>query len=243
MSASISNIENSPILTVDNLRKSYGDSFVLRNVSLEIRADEIVGLIGPNGAGKTTLLECIAGLLPLDSGTLTWREEHCAADSRDRLFYLADQILPYPEQYTVHVLEFFADLYNAPTDQFDRAVTSLDLKPILAKRILTLSKGYKKRVLLCIILLVKHPVLLLDEPFDGLDLRQTLDTMSMLRDLRGAGKTLLISIHQISDAEKLCDRFLLLSNGNLLGAGTLNDIREQASVPRGSLEEVFLALA
>jgi ABC-2 type transport system ATP-binding protein len=243
MSASISITEKSPLLTVDKLSKSYGDSFALSSISLEIRTDEIVGLIGPNGAGKTTLLECIAGLLPLDSGTLTCHEQLLARDSHDRLFYLADQILPYPEQYTIHVLEFFADLYHAPAGQLDRAIASLDLKQILAKRILALSKGYRKRVLLCIMLLANHPLLLLDEPFDGLDLRQTLDTMSMLRDLSGSGKSLLISIHQISDAQKICDRFLLLSNGNILGTGTLNDLRDQTSLPSGSLEEVFLALA
>lgn len=242
MSASMSSAEPLPILTVSNVCKKYGDSFALTNVSFDIRPAELVGLIGPNGAGKTTLLECIAGLLPSDSGTLTWQNQP-EQDRRNRMFYLADQILPYPEQYTLHVLKFFANLYHAPQGQLDRAVEKLELGSMLAKRIGSLSKGYRKRVLLAIMLLSSQPVLLLDEPFDGLDLRQTLETMSILRELREAGKSLLLSIHQISDAQKICDRFLLLSNGNLLGTGTLCDLRERSALSNGSLEEVFLALA
>lgn len=134
-------------------------------------------------------------------------------------------------------------MYRTPPDQLDCAIGTLELKPALAKPVIALSKGYRKRVLLGVMLLASQPLLLLDEPFDGLDLRQTLDTMNMLRELRESGRSLLVSIHQISDAEKICDRFLLLSNGILLGTGTLDNLREKASLPNGSLEEVFLALA
>lgn len=243
MSRTMSTSETLPLLTVTDISKNYGDTFALLNISLEIRKAEIVGLIGPNGAGKTTLLECIAGLIPYDAGTLTWQQELLECHSRNRLFYLADQIQPYPEQYVIHVLNFFASLYRTPRDQAIAAMSTLELEPVLAKRVETLSKGYRKRLLLCIMLLANQPLLMLDEPFDGLDLRQTKEAMRMLRNLRCAGKSMLVSIHQISDAEKICDRFILLSNGMLIGAGNLDELRSRASIPQGSLEEVFLALA
>jgi ABC-2 type transport system ATP-binding protein len=244
MSASMPTTEELHILSVKGLSKRYDDSFALTNVSFEIKSSEILGLIGPNGAGKTTLLECVAGLLPIDSGTLNWSEQVAALSSHNRksMFYLPDQISPYPEQYAVHVLEFFKELFGTPSARLDQALDVLALKPVLAKRVGDLSKGYNRRLLLCIALLAKQKILLLDEPFDGLDLRQTKQAMDLLQTLKHEGKCLLLSIHQIADAEKICDRFLLLSNGALLGSGTLKELRLQADLPDGSLEEVFLAL-
>jgi ABC-2 type transport system ATP-binding protein len=244
MSATMPTAEQLHFLSVKALSKRYADSFALTNVSLEVNANEILGLIGPNGAGKTTLLECVAGLLPIDSGALIWSQQTAAHSSHNResMFYLPDQISPYPEQYAIHVLEFFMELFRTPAARLDHAVDVLALKPVLAKRVGDLSKGYNRRLLLCITLLAKQKLLLLDEPFDGLDLRQTRQTMDLLQTLKHEGKSLLLSIHQIADAEKICDRFLLLSNGALLGSGTLNELRVQADLPNGSLEEVFLAL-
>jgi ABC-type multidrug transport system ATPase subunit len=87
-----------------------------------------------------------------------------------------------------------------------------------------------------------QPLLILDEPFNALDLHQIQMAMSLLRDIRTSGRTLLLAIHQLTDAERICDRFLLLATGRLAGAGTLQELRAQANLPAGSLEEVFLAL-
>src|SRR5438067_3153370 len=117
MSASLPTAEQLHLLCVKDLSKRYDDSFALTNVSFEIKPNEILGLIGPNGAGKTTLLECIAGLLPIDSGALIWPDQAAANSShhRDSMFYLPDQISPYPEQYAKHVLEFFKELFRTPS--------------------------------------------------------------------------------------------------------------------------------
>jgi ABC-2 type transport system ATP-binding protein len=99
-----------------------------------------------------------------------------------------------------------------------------------------------RRLLLAIGLLASQPLIMIDEPFDGLDLRQTREVMGVLRRLCGANRTLLVSIHQLSDAERLCGRFVLLSGGSVRGEGTLEDLRARTGGGRAGLEEVFLAL-
>jgi ABC-2 type transport system ATP-binding protein len=106
-----------------------------------------------------------------------------------------------------------------------------------------LSKGQRKRAMLAIGLLTPHPILLADEPFDGLDLRQARETAALLREVVSRGRTLVLSIHQIAEAERVCDRFLLLSGGRVCGEGTLAELsKRSAAQPRSRLEEVFLAL-
>ena len=121
-------------------------------------------------------------------------------------------------------------------------IDQLALTPMLTKRVGTLSEGYRRRLLLAIALLAPQPLLILDEPFDGLDLRQTQQVMALLREARDSGRTLVLSIHQLTEAERICDRLVLLAAGRLLGCGTLESLRSQAGLATGDLEEVFLAL-
>jgi ABC-2 type transport system ATP-binding protein len=105
-----------------------------------------------------------------------------------------------------------------------------------------LSKGYNRRLLLALALLAPHPVLLMDEPFDGFDLRQTREIVEVLRNRAARGRTFILAIHQLADAERVCDRLILLAGGRVRGAGTLDELRAQAELPAGSLEDIFLAL-
>ena len=118
--------------------------------------------------------------------------------------------------------------------------------PLLDSTIGSLSKGQRKRALLAIGLLMPQPVLLADEPFDGLDLRQSRDVAQTLRSYASAGRTMFLSIHQIKDAARVCDRFVLLSGGTIRGEGTFDELavagRRRAARATGDLEEVFLAL-
>jgi len=110
------------------------------------------------------------------------------------------------------------------------------------KRVHSLSKGYKRRLIVALGLLTRHPILLMDEPFDGFDLRQARDIMGVLRRAASAGRTLLLSIHQLRDAEQVCDRFALLADGRIRGLGTLDELRDRVSRPAANLEDIFLAL-
>lgn len=248
------------LIRVSNVTKRYGRVTALADVSFEIRPGEVLGLIGPNGSGKTTLFECLGGVLPADAGTITRDGRPLSADERgSTLFYLPDAIAPWPAQTVRWALEFTVGFFGAGTGvghqsessesvrpTVDDVVRQLDLERLLDFRIGTLSKGQRKRALLALGLLAPHLMLLADEPFDGLDLRQSREVAQTLRSYAATGRTLFLSIHQINDAARVCDRFVLLSAGRVCGEGTLDELSAVAGsrgAPSSSdLEEVFLAL-
>jgi ABC-2 type transport system ATP-binding protein len=201
-------------------------------VSFTVRRGEVLGLIGPNGAGKTTLFECIAGVLPSDAGSVAVDGVAVPRGTPSpALFYLPDGIAPWPVQRLDWALDFAVGYFGGRPSARREVVERLGLAPLLRSRIGTL---------------VPHPVLMADEPFDGLDLRQTREIAAALREHARGGRTLFLSIHQITDAARVCDRFVLLSGGRVCGVGTLDELA--AAVPAGaggaapSLEEVVLAL-
>jgi ABC-2 type transport system ATP-binding protein len=231
------------LLMVQGISKRFRQNQVLQDVSFSVKSGEVFGLIGPNGAGKTTLFECLAGLMPADAGTVNIQNQELAASQRKKkLFYLPDSILPWAGQTVRMALNFFAGIYarvDAQTSEFTRA---LKLENLRDSRIGSLSKGERKRLLLAFGLLTNQELLLLDEPFDGLDLRQTRDVMVLLREQASQGRTLVLSIHQLVDAARVCDRLVLLSAGRVVGEGSIPELRAQAHLPEGTLEEIFLAL-
>ncbi len=223
------------------LTKRYGDQQALAAVSFDVRAGEVLGLIGPNGAGKTTLLEALAGLLPIDAGEVRWRGSP-VGHRRDEVFYLPDGLRPWEDQFVVRALGFFASVYGRTDGQVAQTVHAVGLAPVLGKRVAALSKGYGRRLMLALALITPQPLLLMDEPFDGFDLRQTREVMALLRRVAANGRTLVLAIHQLPDAERVCDRFVLLAGGTVRGAGTLDELRAKADLPSAGLEDVFLAL-
>ena len=224
---------------VHRLSKRFGKIQALTEVSFQVRSGELLGLIGPNGAGKSTLFECLAGVLPYDSGRI--QAEGRALTSSDR-FYVPDGIVPWPAQPVGWALDFAIGFFGGRKDLRDEVIQQLDLGGLMRQPIGTLSKGQRKRALLAVGLLTPQPVLLIDEPLDGLDLRQMRDVATALRIHASRGRTLFLSIHQISDAARFCDRFVLLSGGRVCGEGTIEDLAVLASVASRDLEEVFLAL-
>jgi ABC-2 type transport system ATP-binding protein len=231
------------LLRVDGLTKRWGDEAALADVAFDVRSGEILGLIGPNGAGKTTLLEAVAGLVPIDAGRIAW----CGAPlplarRRDVIFHMPDGIRPYGDQPVGRVLGFFAGVYRQPATRVAATVASLALGAVLGKRVHTLSKGFNRRLLLALALIAPHPLVLMDEPFDGFDLRQARAIAEVLRGAAAGGRTFVLAIHQLADAERVCDRFILLSQGRLRGAGTLDRLRAATALPAAHLEEIFLAL-
>ena len=231
------------MLTVEGLTKKFGSRRVLADVSFTVGAGEVLGLIGPNGAGKTTVLECLAGLLPANSGAFKFHGHPLSPRSRKAaLFYVPDGILPWAQQTVEWVLSFFEKLYSCPPEKLKALAGPLLLEEIARSRVGTLSKGERKRALLALGLLTSQPLLLLDEPFDGLDLRQTREVMTLLRKESATGRTLFVSIHQLNDAEKVCDRLVLLNAGRCVAEGTLAELQTQAKLTDAGLEEIFLAL-
>jgi ABC-2 type transport system ATP-binding protein len=227
---------------VASITKQYADQAVLTGVSFDIQAGEILGIIGPNGAGKTTLLEAVAGILPIDSGDVHWRGKPLPPSRRrEAIFFLPDGVRPYQEQSVTRVLSFFAGVYRRSVNEIADAIESAGLAPVLRKRVHALSKGYSRRLMLTLGLLTPHPLLLMDEPFDGFDLRQTREIVTLLRAEAVKGRTFVLAIHQLADAELVCDRFVLLADGRVRGIGSLDDLRSQTGILDGRLEDVFLA--
>jgi ABC-2 type transport system ATP-binding protein len=231
------------LLQVRSLGKRYGDQHALLDISFDARAREVIGLIGPNGAGKTTLLEALAGVLPADQGEVLWRGTPLPLQRRrEVLFYLPDGLRPWDDQYVARVLEFFANVYGRLARQVGDIVRSVGLQPVLRKRVSALSKGFARRLMLALALLTPQPLLLMDEPFDGFDLKQTREIMGVIRQVAAHGRTLVLAIHQLADAERIADRVVLLAEGEIRGNGTLTELRARTSLPAGNLEEIFLAL-
>jgi ABC-2 type transport system ATP-binding protein len=223
-----------PLLRISNLTKRYGRVIALQDVSFAVHAGEVLGLIGPNGSGKTTLFECLGGVLPRDSGELLRGDRPITSAERlQLLFYIPDSIAPWPSQTVRWALDFAIGFFGGNRERRDEIVQRLGITPFLDVTMGALSKGQRKRAVLALGLLAPQPVLLADEPFDGLDLRQTREVAQVLREHAMRGRTMFLSIHQISDAARVCDRFVLLSNGRSVGEGAFAG---------QDLEEVFLAL-
>jgi ABC-2 type transport system ATP-binding protein len=230
------------LFEVNGICKRFGRIAALSDVSFHVEAGELLGLIGPNGAGKSTLFECLAGVLPSDSGVMhAGGVELDARSRRSLLFYVPDGIAPWPKQPVGWVLDYTIGFLGGRAELRDQVVEQLDLGGLLTQAVGTLSKGQRKRVLLAIGLLTAQPALLIDEPFEGLDFRQAREIAAALRTHAAGGRTLFLSIHQIADAARLCDRFVLLSGGKVRGEGTVPQLAAKANV-KGDLEEVFLAL-
>jgi ABC-2 type transport system ATP-binding protein len=231
------------LLRAVNLAKRYGEEAAIAGVTFSAAPGEVLGIVGPNGAGKTTLLEAIAGLVAADSGDVFWRGNALAPSRRKAaMFYLPDGVRPYQDRFTIEILKFFASVYRRSAADVASTIASLELQPVLRKRVSALSKGYNRRLLLAIGLLTPQQVLLLDEPFDGFDLRQTRNIIDVVRKAAGDGRTFILAIHQLADAARVCDRFILLAGGQVRGIGSLRELRMQTGVAQGSLEEIFLAL-
>jgi len=231
------------LLQVAGITKWYGDQQALSDVSFDVRHGEILGLIGPNGSGKTTLLETIAGLLPVDAGGVLWQHSSLPQHRRrEVVFYMPDGLRPWDGQHVIRVLEFFTSAFGRRAADLDTAIRAVGLEQVLGKHVAALSKGYARRLTLALALLTPHPLLLMDEPFDGFDIRQTREIMALMRRVAARGRMFTLAIHQIADAERVCDRFILLVEGRVRGIGSLDDLRARVRQATARLEDVFLAL-
>ena len=231
------------MISVEHLSKRFGGLWALRDVSFDVRAGELLGLIGPNGAGKSTLFRCMAGLLAADGGSLrAGGAELDAARRRETLLFLPDGIAPWRDQRVVWLLDFVADALRAARDWRGELSDVLRLREIQERRLGQLSKGQRKRVLLAAALAAPQPLILMDEPFDGLDLRHAREVAAYLRrrvrDNRSG--SLFVSIHSMHEAQRVCDRYLLLNEGRVVAQGTLDELAARAT--ERDLEEIFLRL-
>ena len=220
-------------IDIQHLSKTIGKQTILRDLSLQVEAGEVVGLLGPNGAGKSTLMKILTGLWPASAGQVTV----CGVDMREAPHRVAPMIgyLPennplYEDMYIREYLVFMAQLSaNVPMSRVDEVIALTGLQPEIHKRIGQLSKGYRQRVGLAQALLQDPQLLVLDEPTTGLDPNQLEDIRSLLRDL-GKNRTVILSTHILQEVKQMCNRVLILHHGELKA-----DVRELQDVDLDTL--------
>lgn len=232
------------MLKIKNLTKKYGDKIAVDNLSLEIKSGEIYGFIGHNGAGKTTTIKSCCGLLEFDEGEIyvdgiSIKED--PLECKRRLSYLPDNPDLYDFMSGIKYLNFVADIYEMPPKERDAQIQKLaDMFGItkdLAQPINSYSHGMKQKLALISAFMHKPKLVLLDEPFVGLD---PIASHRMKEEMRAAcreGAAVFFSTHVLEVAEKLCDKIAIIRGGKLLISGTTEEVRGAAS-----LEDAFLKL-
>jgi ABC-2 type transport system ATP-binding protein len=220
------------MLDIDALIKNYGTVRALDGVSLQVRDGEMVGFVGANGAGKSTTMRIAMGLLAADAGHVRWRDQPVRFDVRLRFGYMPEQRGLYPKMRYVDQVAYFGELRGMPAAQAHaaarRLLEELDVVGEPNAQVQTLSLGNQQRVQLAAALVHEPDLLILDEPFSGLD-PVGVDTMAdVLGARRSAGVGVLFSSHQLELVERLCDRIVIITNGRIVASGTLAELQQRA---------------
>jgi ABC-2 type transport system ATP-binding protein len=223
------------LLVFDELRKSYGETVALRGVSFEVRAGEVLGLLGPNGAGKTTLIRILMDIIRADSGSITVFGEPHRREHLDRLGYLPEERGLYTKQPVLAVLTYFGTLRGLDRAEARRRarvwLERMELGETASWRVERLSKGMSQKVQIAATLLTDPDLCILDEPFSGLDPLNVRLVEGLIGERKGQGKTTILSTHQMSQVEQLCDRVALIDRGSLKVYGAVDEVRRRYSLP------------
>lgn len=229
------------MVTLDHVSKRYGSFTAVRDVSLTIQAGEILGLLGPNGSGKTTLIRMLTGYHSPSQGRLTvagFDTVQHPMEARRRIGYVPESHPAYGHMRVREFLRFMADLRGVPPARIraavDEVLETLSLADVAAKPIRTLSRGYRQRVAIGQALVHAPEVLVLDEPTNGLDPRQIIETRNLIRSLAGR-RTVIMTSHILGEIARTVDRVAILLRGELL------TVRSMSETP--DLEALFLSLA
>lgn len=226
------------LLQVDIQSSGYPDrAQVVRNIAFSVHSGELVGLIGPNGAGKSTTIKTVLGLLKNVEGQVVFSGE------RKHYAYIPEQPILYTELTLWEHLELAAAAYEIEQKLFEeranRLLEKFRLTQVKHQLPTSFSKGMQQKIMLILGFLIEPDIYVVDEPFIGLDPRATKDFLDMLDEERRRGAGVLMSTHVLDTAERICDRFLLLSEGSLMASGTFTEIREQSGLQEGTLFDCF----
>ncbi len=232
------------MLNIEHLTKRYGEKIAVDDLSLHIYPGEIYGFIGHNGAGKTTTLKCVVGILSFDEGVVTVNGKNIREDpvacKRD-LAYIPDNPDLYDFMSGIKYLNFIGDVFGIPADvrqeRIRRYADAFELTGDLAQPISAYSHGMKQKLAVIAAWMHDPKLIIMDEPFVGLDPRAAHLLKEMMREHCDAGGAIFFSTHVLEVAEKLCDMVAIIKQGRLVKAGTMEEVKGD-----DSLEEVFLEL-
>lgn len=234
------------MIELKNISKTY-DKKVLAvdNLSLAIKAGQIVGFIGPNGAGKTTAIKMLTGILKADTGSITINGYDITRDpieAKKQFGYVSDNPNSNPKLTGLEYLNFIATMYDVDSvkrkQNIEHYSKLLKMDQALDQRISSYSHGMKQKIMVIAVLLHDPNLLILDEPLTGLDPQSSFVLKEMMRQRAMDGKSVFFSTHVLEVAEKLCDQIAIINHGQLIYTGTLEALKDQ--YPESSLEEIFL---
>jgi ABC-2 type transport system ATP-binding protein len=219
------------MIQVEGLTKRYGERTAVNKLTFNARQGEIVGFLGPNGAGKTTTMRIVTGYMPPSEGEARVAGYDLLTQSlevRKRVGYLPESVPLYPEMSVVQYLDFMAELRRIPEreDRVDEVMELVHIANRAETYIGNLSKGLRQRVGLAQALLHKPEVLILDEPMDGMDPQQQIEVKRIIRAV-GSEKTVLLSTHILAHAHELCDRVIIINNGQIVAEDTPDRLSSQ----------------
>lgn len=206
------------LIEVNNLCHSFGEKKILNDISLTIEKGKVIGLLGPSGAGKTTLVNILTKQLKQKSGTVNMSEDNLVTGIMMDSFGLYDRLSVWDN------LKIFADIYQVSHGRIDRLLERAELTGAKKTVVGNLSKGMRNRVNLCRALLKNVDILFLDEPTSGLDPATTDKVHGLIEEEKKNGTAIFLTTHNMHEAEKLCDRILLLNEGNIIEEGTPKEI-------------------
>jgi ABC-2 type transport system ATP-binding protein len=232
------------MLHIEHLTKAYGDKKAVDDLTLHIAPGEIYGFIGHNGAGKTTTLKSIAGILCFESGEITIDGHSVKEDPiacKQRIAYIPDNPDLYDFMTGIQFLNFIADIFGVDAGTREARIAeysaSFELTEDLAQPISAYSHGMKQKLAMISAWLHEPKLILMDEPFVGLDPKASHLLKTMMRAFCDEGGAIFFSTHVLEVAEKLCDKVAIIKSGKLIKAGTMDEVKGDAS-----LEAVFLEL-
>ncbi|GAA1262508.1 ATP-binding cassette domain-containing protein [Saccharothrix xinjiangensis] len=217
------------VLEIDRVSKRYGEVVALADMTFDVRAGELFGFVGSNGAGKTTTMRIALGVLAADSGEVRWNGEPITFETRRRIGYMPEERGLYPRMKVLDQLVYLAELHGLPTNAAHRSaedwIARLGLRDRRGDEVQKLSLGNQQRVQLAAALVHEPDVLVLDEPFSGLD-PVAVDVMSqVLREKAATGVPVVFSSHQLDLVERLCDRVGIVRSGTLVACGPVDELR------------------
>lgn len=232
------------MIEIKNVTKKYGDKTAIKNISFDIKDGEIFGFIGHNGAGKTTMIKSLIGILNFDDGDILINNKSIKEDPiscKLEMAYVPDNPDLYENMTAIDFINFVCDMYETPVnvrkENIEKYSKMFEIENKLNDDISSFSHGMKQKVSLIAALSHNPQILIMDEPFVGLDPKAVFDIKNVMKQMTKEGKIIFFSTHILDVAEKLCDRVAIIKNGDIIKIGKMKDIKGDSS-----LEEVFLEL-
>ena len=216
-------------IEVNHIFKTYGNRAAVDDVSFDVNQGEIFGLIGPNGAGKTTTIRMMMDIIKPDSGDIKVMGEKLNDASKNKIGYLPEERGLYKKMSVMDTIIYFASLKGVDSQlarqRGEELLKRADLLPHRHKRIEELSRGMSQLIQVIITVIHEPDLIILDEPFSGLDPVNTQLLKDLIRDLKNKGKTIIMSTHLMNDIEELCDRLLMINKGRVVLYGNLTEVK------------------